>query len=44
MKGIDEFDWAYVTTCHKAQGSERSHFSIVDDSRAFRRRDRDDSA
>lgn len=43
-KGINEFDWAYAITCHKAQGSEWPHVSIVDDSGAFRRRDRDDSA
>ncbi|WP_372393837.1 ATP-dependent RecD-like DNA helicase (plasmid) [Azospirillum sp. HJ39] len=42
-KGINEFDWAYAITCHKAQGSEWPHVSIVDDSGAFRRRDRDDS-
>lgn len=35
-KGIQEFDWGYVLTCHKAQGSEWPHVTIVDDSRTFR--------
>lgn len=43
-KDVNEFDWAYAITCHKAQGSEWPHVTIVDDSGAFRRRDRDDSA
>lgn len=43
-KGVNEFDFAYAITCHKAQGSEWPHVTIVDDSAAFRREDRDDSA
>lgn len=35
-KGTQEFDWGYVLTCHKAQGSEWPHVTIVDDSRTFR--------
>lgn len=35
-QGAKEFDWGYVLTCHKAQGSEWPHVSIVDDSGAFR--------
>jgi len=35
-KGTQEFDWGYVLTCHKAQGSEFPHVTIVDDSGAFR--------
>ena len=35
-KGVQEFDWGYVLTCHKAQGSEWPHVTIVDDSRTFR--------
>lgn len=35
-RGIDEFDWGYLLTCHKAQGSEWPHVTIVDDSAAFR--------
>lgn len=34
--GALEFDWAYAITCHKAQGSEWPHVTVVDDSRAFR--------
>lgn len=34
--GPQEFDWGYVLTCHKAQGSEWPHVTIIDDSRAFR--------
>ncbi len=36
-KGVNEFDWAYAITCHKAQGSEWPHVTIVDDSRVFRK-------
>lgn len=39
-RGIEEFDWGYVLTCHKAQGSEWPHVTTVDDSRTFRE-DRD---
>jgi exodeoxyribonuclease-5 len=35
-KGIQEFDFGYVLTCHKAQGSEWPDVTIVDDSGAFR--------
>ena len=33
---LDEFDWGYVLTVHKAQGSSWNHVTIVDDSAAFR--------
>jgi exodeoxyribonuclease-5 len=33
---LDEFDWGYVITCHKAQGSSWEHVTIVDDSGSFR--------
>lgn len=36
FRGLKEFDWAYVLTCHKAQGSEWPHVTVVDDSGAFR--------
>lgn len=39
-RGLKEFDWGYILTCHKAQGSEWPHNTIVDDSGAFRQ-DRD---
>ncbi|TWA73969.1 exodeoxyribonuclease-5 [Azospirillum brasilense] len=42
-KGINEFDWAYAITCHKAQGSEWPHVTIVDDSAAFRRAGQNDA-
>lgn len=35
-RGICEFDWGYVITCHKAQGSEWDDVTIVDDGGAFR--------
>lgn len=35
-RGIKHFDWGYVITCHKAQGSEWPHVTIVDDSGSFR--------
>lgn len=35
-KGIQEFDWGYVLTCHKAQGSEWPDVTVVDDGGAFR--------
>ncbi|MBF0391644.1 MAG: AAA family ATPase, partial [Alphaproteobacteria bacterium] len=34
-KGIEEWDWGYVLTCHKAQGSEWPHVTVVDDSGSF---------
>jgi exodeoxyribonuclease-5 len=33
---LDEFDWGYVITCHKAQGSSWDHVTVIDDSGAFR--------
>lgn len=33
---LDEFDWGYVLTCHKAQGSSWNHVTIIDDSSVFR--------
>lgn len=36
IKSFNEFDWAYAITCHKAQGSQWNHVTIVDDSSAFR--------
>ncbi len=35
-KGIEWFDWGYVLTCHKSQGSEWPDVSVVDDSGSFR--------
>ena len=35
-RGLKEFDWGYVLTCHKAQGSEWPHVTVVDDSGSFR--------
>jgi exodeoxyribonuclease-5 len=35
-RGIHEFDYGYVITCHKAQGSEWPDVTIVDDGRVFR--------
>lgn len=35
-KGIQEFDFGYLLTCHKAQGSEWPDVTIVDDGGAFR--------
>lgn len=31
-----EFDWGYVLTCHKAQGSQWPRVTIIDDSGSFR--------
>lgn len=31
-----EFDWAYILTCHKAQGSQFEHVTVIDDSDAFK--------
>lgn len=36
FKGLREFDWSYVLTAHKAQGSEWPHVTVVDDSGSFR--------
>jgi len=35
-KGTLEFDWGYVLTCHKAQGSQWPRITIIDDSGSFR--------
>lgn len=35
-KGTLEFDWGYVLTCHKAQGSQWPRITIIDDSASFR--------
>lgn len=32
----EEFDWGYVLTCHKAQGSSWENVTVIDDSQAFR--------
>ena len=34
-KKIQEFDWGYVITCHKAQGSEWDDVTVLDDSMVF---------
>lgn len=33
---LNEFDFGYIVTCHKAQGSQWEHVTVVDDSAAFR--------
>jgi exodeoxyribonuclease-5 len=33
---LNEFDWGYVVTAHKAQGSQFPHVTVVDDSQVFR--------
>ena len=33
---LNEFDFGYIITCHKAQGSQWDHVTVVDDSIAFR--------
>jgi exodeoxyribonuclease-5 len=33
---LNEFDWGYIITAHKAQGSSWDHVTVVDDSVAFR--------
>lgn len=35
-RGTLEFDWGYVLTCHKAQGSQWPRVTIIDDSATFR--------
>ncbi|MGE4043366.1 MAG: ATP-dependent RecD-like DNA helicase [Acetobacteraceae bacterium] len=35
-KRLEEFDWGYVITCHKAQGSSWDHVTVIDDSAFFR--------
>jgi exodeoxyribonuclease-5 len=36
QKPLEEFDFGYVLTCHKAQGSSWDHVTVIDDSAAFR--------
>lgn len=36
-RDVQEFDWGYVVTCHKAQGSQWSSVAVVDESATFRR-------
>lgn len=35
-KNVEEFDWGFVLTVHKAQGSEWPHVTVIDDSGVFR--------
>lgn len=35
-KDVLQFDWGYVLTCHKAQGSQWPRVTIIDDSGSFR--------
>lgn len=35
-KNVEEFDWGFVLTVHKAQGSEWPHVTVIDDSGSFR--------
>ena len=35
-KKLKEFDWSYVITCHKAQGSGFPDVTVIDDSDSFR--------
>lgn len=35
-KSVHEFDWSYVLTCHKAQGSEWDNVTVIDDGAVFR--------
>lgn len=35
-KGIQQFDFGYTLTCHKAQGSEFPDITVIDDAGAFR--------
>ncbi len=35
-KTTQEFDWGYVLTCHKSQGSEWSDVTVIDDGGVFR--------
>lgn len=36
MPRFEEFDWGYVLTCHKAQGSSWQNVTVIDDSETFR--------
>lgn len=35
-KSIHSFDWGYILTCHKAQGSEWRNVTVIDDGSVFR--------
>lgn len=35
-KKLNEFDFGYVLTCHKSQGSQFKHATVIDDSDSFR--------
>jgi len=35
-KATQEFDWGYILTCHKAQGSEWEDVTVIDDGSVFR--------
>ena len=34
--GLMEFDWGYILTCHKSQGSEWPDVTVIDDSGSFK--------
>ncbi len=36
MPRLDEFDFSYALTCHKAQGSQFPDVTVIDDSGSFR--------
>jgi len=33
---LNEYDWSYIITAHKAQGSSWDHVTVVDDGAVFR--------
>lgn len=35
-KGLDQFDFGHALTCHKSQGSQWDHTTIIDESQVFR--------
>jgi exodeoxyribonuclease-5 len=35
-RSVQEFDWSYVLTCHKSQGSEWEDVTVLDDGGIFR--------
>lgn len=35
-KRLNEFDWGYLITCHKSQGSSWEHVTVIDESKYFR--------
>lgn len=35
-RSVQEFDWSYILTCHKAQGSEWEDVTVLDDGGVFR--------